>query len=113
MNIQHAAFFGSFTNRGRDIQFFAGPGSGKLSEFTQRHFYIAGPQFNIAGEIFEFPFIPDFDRRKTPVSILTYAHAFRIIAVGTEWRRAAGTDPFISALMSLLLLFQPFAQGIH
>ena len=42
--------------------------------------------------------------------LLADADTFRIEPTGTEWRRAAGADPLIAALMPLLLLLETLAQ---
>ena len=45
--------------------------------------------------------------------VLADPHAFGIVAVGAEGRRAGRTDPFVAALVPALLLVQALAQRIH
>ena len=44
---------------------------------------------------------------------LANAHALWVIAIGAKRRGAAGANPFIAALMTLFLFFEPLLQLFH
>ena len=67
----------------------------------------------IARQIAELPLIPHLHRRFVAAALLADTHALGVIAISAERRGAGGADPFITALVALLLLREALAQGFH
>src|SRR5439155_14946562 len=102
-----------FPDGGVEIEFVGGAGAGEFAQPPQRHLDVADAKFDVAVEIFEFAAVPDLYGAEIAVLLLADAHAFGIVAMGTEWRGARGADPLAAALMAALLFLQPLAQGLH
>src|SRR3546814_3335282 len=57
--------------------------------------------------------IPDLERAALPPAALTDRDALGIVAAGAERRGAVGADPFVAALVALLLLLEALLQLLH
>ena len=95
-----------------DIQLFGCPVARKAAQAAHGDLDVAGAEFAGVVEILEFALFPDFDRAFM-LRFTANADALGIVTGITIGRCPAGTDPFISALMPLFLLFEPLFQRIH
>ncbi len=94
-----------------ELQF--GAFSGELPQAAQRQLDVAGAELDGVVEVAELALVPDLDGAAVAFRSLADAHPFRVVAVGAKWRGAAGADPFIAALVPVLLLGEALAQCLH
>src|SRR5690606_35274509 len=57
--------------------------------------------------------VPHLDRAAMAAFLLADAHPFGVVAIGAEGRTAGGADPFVAALMALLLLLEALLKRFH
>ena len=70
------------------------------------------PSSTVSSRLRILALVPHFHRAAIARFILADANAFRVVAVSAERRRAARADPFVAALMTLLLLLETFLQRL-
>src|SRR6202030_1051403 len=101
-----------------EIELLRRAGAGEFAQPPQRDLDVAGAELDVTVEIAELALVPHFYGAEIAVGVLADAHAFGIVAVGSERRRACRADPFLAALVPALLLgnalpqrFQKFIQA--
>ena len=111
--IQQAAVTGGAAERGVQVQPVAGTLAGKRPQPAQGNLHVARAQLCACVQVAEFALVPHLDGAPVARAILADADTGRIVAIGTERAGAAGADPFVAALMPLVLLGQPFLERAH
>ena len=96
-----------------EIELVGGARARELAQAPQRHFDVASAELDLVVEVLELALVPHLDGAAMTASVLADADAFRVVAVSPKGRRAGGADPLVAALVALLLLGQPLAQGFH
>src|SRR5262249_42488303 len=96
-----------------EIELLGGAGAGELAQPAQRDLDVAGAELHLVVEVLEFSPVPYLDRAEVAVLVLADAHAFGIVAVGTERRGAGGAYPFLAALMAAPLLLHALAHRLN
>src|SRR5690348_10759030 len=76
----------------------------ELPETPQRELDVARAELDAIVEILELALVPHFDGAMVAALFLADAHAFGVVAIGSVRRGTFGADPFIAALVALLLL---------
>ena len=96
-----------------EIELFRRARARELSQAAQRQLDVARAELDLVVEILELALVPHLDRAEIAVLVLADAHAFRIVAIGAVRRGAGGADPFVAALVALLLFGEALAQRLH
>src|SRR5690606_23286406 len=107
------AFPGGLPDRAVEIEFFLGAVARPFAQAAQRYFYIARADLDIVVEILELALVPHFHRALVAAFLLADAHAFGIVAIGAEGRRAGRADPLVAALVAFLLFLHALLQRLH
>ena len=87
--------------------------AGESAKFAQGDLDVACPQLDRVVQVAILAAVPDLDGPAVTRSLLSDAHAFRVVAVSPEWRCSRGSDPLVASLVAAILLLQPFTQGFH
>src|SRR6202030_4400672 len=95
-----------------EIELLRRAGAGEFAQPPQRDLDVAGAELDVAVEIAELALVPHLYGAEIAVGILAGAHAFGIVAVGSEGRRAGRAYPFLAALRAALRCGEPLAQGL-
>ena len=107
------AMFGGGADGAVEVEFFCRPLAYPSAQAFQGHLDVARAQFDGVVEVLEIALIPDLHRAAVARFMLADTYAFRIVAIGTEGRSAGSADHLRAALMALVLLLEPLAQGFH
>ena len=104
---------GGLLDRSVEIEFVRRAGAREFAQPPQRHLDVADAELDIAVEILELALVPHLHGAVVAVLFLPDPHAFGIVALGAERRRAGGADPFAAALVAALLFLEPLAKRLH
>src|SRR4029077_7923303 len=96
-----------------EVEFVGRTFAREFAQASQRHLYVARPEFDAVVEVLVFALVPHLDGAVVAVLLLADAHASRVVAVGAVRRGAAGADPLAAPLMAALLLGEALLQLLH
>src|SRR5690606_18566981 len=82
-------------------------------QLAQGDLDVARTQLDRVIEVAELAPIPHFHGTLVSRAVLSNANTFRVVAVSTKRRSAAGADPLVATLVSFLLLFETFLERLH
>src|SRR5690606_5094283 len=74
---------------------------------------VARAELDRVVEVAELALVPHLHRRAVAGRVTPDADALGVRAIVAEGRAAAGTDPFVAALMAAFLLLEALAEGLH
>ena len=109
LDVQQAGVAGSGANGVVEVEFVRRAGTGKFAQPPQGDLDIAGAQFHAVIQVPELALVPDFDRLAI-AAIGPDPDTLGMVSLLPEGRGTAGADPFIAALMALLLLLQALLE---